>query len=479
MTTTEWIAELRLLLGAECVLTDDTELFTHSYDWWPVAAKWRQQGKQPCRPVAVVRPTTVAAISKLLAWANQHGVPVTPWGAGSAVTGAPLPLHGGISLDMRALNQVLALDELNLLVTVQAGKMGHELEQELNSHGYTLNHSPQSLNRSTVGGWVATRATGQFSSRWGGIEDLVVALTVVLPTGEIVHTKLAPRAAIGPEVRHLFIGAEGTLGVVTIVTLKIFPLASYQRLEAVVFPSIESGLTAMRRIMQADLRPFLVRFYDEDEASHAMQEPTFARCVLFLGFTGVEAVAQAEYATSMAFCREAGGAPLGPAPVAAWLARRFDFSAIERVLAQPGGVAETIEVAHFWGDILATYGALKTALTPLATHVWGHFSHAYPQGTSLYMILLGADADAAAAEARLRQIWEVSMRVALQQGAVISHHHGVGLARLPYLREDLGSAVLPLARVKAALDPNNIMNPGKLGFDPFQQPGQSLGQSFG
>ncbi len=472
MTTGDWIADLRVLLEPACVFTDDAALYNHSFDWWPVAAKWRQQDKQPYRPDAVVRPTTLDAISRLLVWANQRGVPVTPWGAGSAVTGAPLPLSGGISLDMRALDQVLALDELNLLVTVQAGKMGHELEQELNSHGYTLNHSPQSLNRSTVGGWVATRATGQFSSRWGGIEDLVVALTVVLPTGEIVQTKLTPRAAIGPEVRHLFIGAEGTLGVVTAVTLKIFPLASYQRLEAVVFPDIESGLTAMRRIMQADLRPFLVRFYDEDEASHAMQEPTFARCVLFLGFTGIQAVAQAEYATSITFCQEAGGESLGAAPVAAWMARRFDFSAIERVLAQPGGVAETIEVAHFWGSIFATYRSLKTALAPLATHVWGHFSHAYPQGTSLYMILIGEAEDAAAAEARLHQIWEVAMHTALQEGAVISHHHGVGLARLPYLREDLGTAALPLARVKAALDPNNIMNPGKLGFDPFQPPGR-------
>ncbi|MCE7987065.1 MAG: FAD-binding oxidoreductase [Caldilinea sp. CFX5] len=472
MMNRDWIADLRTLLGAAHVFTDDEALQQHSYDQWPVATKWRQQGKQPCRPAVVVRAPTVDAICQLLRWANQQGIPVTPWGAGSAVTGAPLPLHGGISLDLTALNQVVALDPLNLTVTVQAGKLGHELEQELNAHGYTLNHSPQSLNRSTVGGWVATRATGQFSSRWGGIEDLVVALTIVLPTGALVQTKVAPRAAIGPELRHLFIGAEGTLGVVTAVTLKIFPLAPYQRLEALVFPDVASGLTAMRQIMQADLRPFLVRFYDEDEAAHAMQEPTFSRCVLFLGFAGIEAVAQAEYAASLAFCRAAGGEPLGPAPVTAWLARRFDFSSVERVLARPGGVAETIEVAHFWSGILDTYRALKTALAPLATHVWGHFSHVYPQGASLYMILIGEVADAAAAEARLHEIWEVSMRTALQQGAVISHHHGVGLARLPYLSADLGTTAPLLAQVKAALDPSNIMNPGKLGFAPLQQAGR-------
>lgn len=461
---------MRALLGPACVSTNDIELLDHSYDWWPVAAKWRQQGKQPCRPDAVVRPTSVDEISRLLAWANQHRVPVTPWGAGSSVTGAPLPLSGGISLDTRALNKILAVDELNLLVTVQAGKMGDELEKELNDRGYTLNHSPQSLDRSTVGGWIATRATGQFSSRWGGVEDLALALTVALPTGEIVKTKLAPRAAIGPELRHLFMGAEGTFGVVTDVTLRVFPLATFRRLETVVFPGIESGLTAMRRIMQAELRPFLVRFYDEDEASHAMKDPTFSRCVLFLGFAGIETVAMAEYTAGMAICTEAGGKPLGTAPVTAWMARRFDFSAIERVLEKPGGVAETIEVAHFWDGIFDTYRSLKTALAPLATNVWGHFSHVYPQGTSLYMILTGEVKDAAAAEARLHEIWEVAMRAALKQGAVISHHHGIGMARLPYLREDLGAVAQVLSRVKQALDPNNIMNPGKLGFDQFQKP---------
>lgn len=468
MTKTEWVVDLQTMLGTACVLTNEGEISSHSYDWWPVAAKWRQQGKEPYRPDVVVRPTSVEAISRLLAWANQKGVPITPWGAGSSVTGAPLAMSGGISLDMRGLNEVTAVDELNLTVTVQAGKMGHELEQELNSRGYTLNHSPQSLNRSTVGGWVATRATGQFSSRWGGIEDLVVALTVLLPSGECVQTRLTPRAAIGPEVRHLFIGAEGTLGVVTSVTLKIFPLPQVRRLEAVAFSSLEAGITAMRQVMQADLRPYLVRYYDEDEASHAMQDPQFAECVLFLGFAGIEKVVEAEYEASMAFCTAAGGRLLGSAAVDAWMLRRFDFSAIERVLAKPGGVAETIEVAHFWDGIHSTYDALKKALAPLATHVWGHFSHAYPQGTSLYMILIGEAEDAAAAEARLGEIWEVSMKIALQEGAAISHHHGIGLARLPYIVADLGSTAPLLARLKESIDPNNIMNPGKLGFTQFR-----------
>jgi alkyldihydroxyacetonephosphate synthase len=144
--------------------------------------------------------------------------------------------------------------------------------------------------------------------------------------------------------------------------------------------------------------------------------------------------------------------------------RRFDFSAVENLLATAGGLAETIEVAHFWDQILETYLALKGALTPYADEVLGHFSHVYPQGTSLYLILLGRAEDDAAAEARLRTIWEVAMKVALERGAAISHHHGIGLARLPYIEEALGTGMLALRRVKAALDPEDVMNPGKLGL---------------
>ncbi len=470
MPANTWHDSLLQVIPSEQVSTDDDDLLRHSYDTWPVATKWRQQGKQLYRPDVVVRPLGTAEVSRLLAWAGKTGVAVTPWGAGSSVTGAPLPMRGGISLDMSAMNHVLWLDDLNLMVKVQAGKMGHELEAELDRQGYTLNHSPQSLDRSTVGGWVATRATGQFSSRWGSIEDLVLALTVVLPTGEVVETRLSPRAAIGPDVQQFFLGAEGTLGVVTVATLKIFPKAAQRLFETVCFRDVEFGLTAMRKIMRVGLRPFLARLYDQDESRYAMKDTGFAGCALFLGVEGRPAVAQAEYAECLEICRAEGGQRLGPEPAEAWMGRRFDFSLIENILNQPSGLAETIEVAHFWDSILGTYQALKAGLAPLATEVLGHFSHLYPQGTSLYMILLGQAGSAAVAEERLAQIWQVSMRTCLELGAVTSHHHGVGLARLPYVRQDVGSGMIVLDRIKAALDPAGIMNPGKFGFEAALQP---------
>jgi len=444
---------------------DPDVIYEHSYDWWPVTAKWKQQGKQPYQPEVVVFPQSQEEVCKLAVWASDHNIPITPWGAGSAVTGAPLPLSGGITLDVSRMNRVIEIDENNLLVKVEAGKKGDELEAELNARGYTLNHSPQSLDRSTAGGWIATRATGQFSSRWGGIEDLAIAFTVILASGEVVETKLTPRAAIGPDVLHIFIGSEGILGIVSDVTLKIFPLAEQRLFAAIHFASVEAGVAALRQIMQSGLRPFLARFYDEDEARHAMQNAAFSGCVAFLGFEGISAVASAEYDAGISFCKSNGGKLLGGAAVLSWMDRRFDFSTVENILAQPGGLAETIEIAHLWGDILQTYHALKAALQPFATEVLGHFSHVYPQGTSLYMILLGEAEDAAAAEERLLEIWEVAMRICLEKGAAISHHHGVGLARLPYIREELDSNLIVLQRIKDALDPLNILSPGKLGLD--------------
>jgi alkyldihydroxyacetonephosphate synthase len=464
MSAAAWIAELIDLLGAGVVTTQGDELASFAYDQWPLAVKWKNREAQPYRPEAVVRPATTEQVSRLLTWASQKRIAVTPRGAGSGVTGAAIPLAGGIGLDLMGMNRLLVLDETNLLVRAQAGKIGGELEQELNLRGYTLHHSPQSLDRSTVGGWVATRASGQFSSRWGSIEDLISAFTVVLPTGEVVETLPAPRAAMGPDLKHLFIGSEGGLGVIVDVTLKIFPLPEHSRLEAVRFGDLSAGLDAVRVLARADLRPFLVRLYDPDESRSVLREPGFAGCCLFLGFEGSREVAEAEYRVCLEMCVAGGGQVLGPEPVSAWMERRFDFSAVEAALAKPGGYAETIEVAHFWDRISETYAALRAQLTPLAERLFGHFSHVYPQGTSLYMILMGTADDDQQAEERLESIWETSMQVCLEQGAALSHHHGVGLARLPYIRAGLGSGMAVLERLKAALDPAGIMNPGKLGL---------------
>ncbi len=465
---TDWIQSFTEAFPSESWSVAAEELPHYSRDAWPLAIKLSQAGQTPYLPQVIFHPRFLDEVVNVLKWANQNRVPVTAWGAGSGVVGAALPTQGGILLDLSQLNKILVLDEMNLLVKVQAGMMGHHLEAELNSRGFTLNHSPQSLDRSTVGGWIATRACGQFSSRWGGIEDFTLALTVALANGEMITTRLAPRAALGPDIKSLFIGSEGTLGIILDVTLKIFPLAETRLLETISFPSVESGLTGMRRLMQTGLRPFLIRLYAADESLFVARwsgvTPPSNANLFLLGCEGLTDMAQIEYREAMKILRSEGGNMLGPEIAQGWMDHRFDFSGVENRLAQPGGVAETIEVASLWSDILETYQALKKNLSPFAEHVLGHFSHAYPQGVSLYMILLGEVADAQAAASRLREIWEVAMHTSMEHGAAISHHHGIGLARQEYLRQELGASYEVLEQVKRALDPQGILNPGKLAF---------------
>ena len=450
------------LLGPEVVFVSEEERSAHSYDAWPVAAKWKMQGKRPYVPDVVVRPKNVATIQKLVRFAVENHIPITPWGLGSSVTGACLPMQQGITLDLSAMNRTLKIDESNHMVTVEAGKRGSDLEQELNARGFTLGNSPQSLDRSSVGGWLSTRATGQFSSLYGGIEELMVCFSVVLASGEVISTPFAPRSAVGPDLRHIFVGAEGTMGIITEATLKIFPLPEERHFQTIRSRSVPDGLKTMQAIMQSRLRPFLVRFYDEEESRHAMQDPKFQQCAMFLGFEGPRAVVEAEYRLALDLAHGNGGVELGPEAVEAWMQRRFDFSTVENLLAKTGGLAETIEIAHFWSGIYPTYCDLKKALAPYAKEVLGHFSHVYPQGTSLYIILLGEAQNDASAEKAILTAWEKTMEICARYHATISHHHGVGIVRLPYVAQELGTAKTVLEKVKNALDPEAVLNPGKL-----------------
>ncbi|MDR1385997.1 MAG: FAD-binding oxidoreductase [Propionibacteriaceae bacterium] len=446
------------------VVTDPAALDATSHDTWPMTTKWAAVGRHPYRAEAVVKVSSPDQIAALLKAASRAGVPVTPRALASSVTGQPIPTRGGVVLDVNGLPRTRTVNQTDLTVTVSANYLGSALEDELGQLGFTLGHSPQSLLRSTVGGWLSTLATGQFSSLYGGIEDLVVGYTVILATGQSIKLQAKPRAAMGPDLRQLFIGSEGTLGVITEVTLKIFPIAPAESLQTYAIPSVHDGLTFMRAQGAAGLRPFLLRLYDADEAKHAMVDPTFDSCCLFLGSRGLPGLVEAEMAALDELVRQIGGRPLGPAATAAWMERRFDFSSVERQVAKPGGIAETIEVAHYWSGIEGLYEDLKRALAPLADEVLAHFSHVYNQGTSMYMILFAQTADDETAIDRLERIWSTTMDLCLEHGAELSHHHGGGLVRSPYSKRSLGSAHLVLEKVKRALDPAGVLNPGKLGL---------------
>jgi len=461
---TSLVDELVAVVGPHGVSTAPADLESTSHDTWPLSTKQGLIGLHPTKADVLVRASSVEQIQPVLAIATSANVPVTVRALGSSVTGQPLPVRGGIVLDVSNIPASFEVDEINFTVTVTASHNGGELEDALQLRGYTTGMSPQSLYRSTVGGWLSTLATGQFSSLYGGIEDLVVGYTVVLATGEAVELVAKPRAAMGPDLRQIFLGSEGTLGVITSVTLKVFPVAESEHLQTFTMPSVHAGLAFLREQVSLGLRPFLVRFYDTDEARHAMVDPEFATPVLFVGTRGVERLAAAEMEVLTELAERFGGRPIGPEGVHGWLNRRYDFSTVENLLATPGGYAETIEVAHTWRHLEDLHAALKKTLEPLADEVLAHFSHVYPQGSSMYLILLGQVADDRAAIERIESIWATTMQVCLDHGAELSHHHGGGLARSQYSRQSLGSAHLVLRKLKGALDPMGILNPGKLGL---------------
>ncbi len=456
--------DLAAALGRDRVAWDDAALAAHAHDTWPLALLRLHQGRLTSRPACVVRPANTDEVATVLRYANQHRVPVVPFGGGSGVGGGVLPDGATIVVDLRRLDQLLELNETALQVRVQAGMFGHIYEDALQARGYSMGHWPQSVALSTVGGWVATRAAGQYSTRYGSIEDMLLGLEAVMADGRVVRIKSTPRRSAGPDPRHLFLGAEGTAGIVTEATFKVFPLPESRRLLSFAFPDFDAGVEAMRLIVRAGWRPPVMRLYDAVESGrHFGQWQNDERCVLLLLSEGPATLTAAEAEACHAVCAAHGGEPLGEAPVQHWLHERNNVPSLLSFI-ERGFVLDTIEVAAEWDCIHALYGEVVAALrtVPHLLVASGHTSHCYAQGTNIYFTFVAKPDDPAAAEATYMECWARAMDTTLRVGGTICHHHGIGRLRAPWMAAEHGSALDLLRAVKHALDPNGIMNPGVL-----------------
>lgn len=451
-------------LGADAVRWDDETLAQHRRDTWCLSVLRDMRGTLTARPACVVDPTTVEQVSALLQYAKEHRVPVVPFGAGSGVCGGVLPADGMIVIDLRRMNRIVELNETALMVRVQAGMMGHTFEAALNEKGYSMGHFPQSIELSTVGGWVATRAAGQYSTRYGSIEDLLLALEVVLSDGRVVRTRVGPRSATGPDIRQLFLGSEGTLGVVTELTARIFPQPESSVRLSYSFATMHDGLEAIRRIMRAGWKPPVVRLYDGVETARLFTAvSTGDNSLLLLISEGPQALTAAEGKACADICTAAGGTPAGDDPVQHWLGERNHVPGFETFL-QRGFVLDTIEVATTWDHIDELYREVIAALQTVEGIVVasGHSSHSYPQGTNIYFTFVARPDDPARAEETYLACWGQAMEATLRTHGTISHHHGIGRLRVPWMERELGVGLDVLRAIKHTLDPNGIMNPGVL-----------------
>ena len=353
-------ATLSSALGAGAYITAPDELSEYAADtYWPALAA-KAAGTPMSRPDVVVRPRTEEEVATVLAVAHEHHVPVVPWGGGSGTQGGALAVHGGIVIDLRSLDRVIEIDEVSLTVTVQAGKNGRELEAELNARGLMLPHYPASVEWATVGGYIAARGSGVLSTRYGKIEDLVLTLRVATPAFGLMDTVGVPRHAVGPELTQLFVGSEGTLGVITRATLAVVPLPEERRFAAVAFPSVSAGIGAIRRALQLGHRPSVVRMYDE-EATRLAFSPVVGEDLsgvyTVLAFEGESEAAALEERRTLEIAREAGAELLDPALGQRWWDRRYDFYHPPH---QP-------ELPAIWGtlDVVATYARIEAVYDAL------------------------------------------------------------------------------------------------------------------
>lgn len=467
LSEAEHRAGLATEVGADAVRWDGETLAAHRRDTWCLSVLRGMRGELDNTPLCVVSPTSTEAVARALRYCRKHQLAVVPFGGGSGVCGAVLPGDGTVVIDLRRMNRILELNETSLYVRVEAGMMGGEFEAALNRSGYSARNFPQSIDLSTVGGWVATRAAGQYSSRYGNTEDLLLALEAVLPDGHVIRTKVGPRAATGPDLRHVFLGSEGTLGIVTEVTYAIVPLPESTVGHAFSFPSMSAGLDAIRRLVREGWRPPVIRLYDNPEVARLFPDNHSGDNALLLMLSeGAPSLVAAEVAGCRVHCEAVGGSFVGDGPVERWRHHRNQVPTFESLL-EKGLVVDTIEVAATWDRIEALYdnviAALKTV--PGIIVASGHSSHSYPQGTNIYFTFAAFPEDPAKAEWTYLECWAQTMEATLASGGTIAHHHGIGRVRKAWMEREHGAGLDLLRRIKHTLDPHDLMNPGAL-FPP-------------
>ncbi len=494
---------LARIVGPSRVFTDAPNRLLYSADTMTGCVLDRKAGKKLHLPDVIVRPKNAAEVMKIVKLASRTKTPIVPYGAGSGVAGGTVPLHGGIVLDLSRMNAISPVVEKNgkFSVTAEAGVIGHHLELELNEKGYTMGHYPSSLFCASIGGYLAARSAGQLSSKYGKIEDMAEGVEVVLPSGRLVRMG-APVPGF-PKIRSqdLFIGNEGTLGILTRGRFRVFPLPETTLYRGVLFANVAKASEAIRLIMQSGLKPSVVRLYDpldtillrygqkqSGDAAHSsghssgsssgrlyallLKKPTWVqkameglsqKAMLVLAFEGEAHVARAHEAEALEICLSQGGRDQGEGPGLHWLNHRYSASFKLVPLWDQDAVVDTIEVATTWDRLMGLYDAMRQALMPQVLTL-AHFSHAYPEGCSIYFTLVGKKKNHEENRDLYVRMWRDAMEACLKAGGTISHHHGIGFLKGKFLPRELGAGMDFYRTLKKKLDPKGIMNPGKMGL---------------
>jgi alkyldihydroxyacetonephosphate synthase len=474
--------DLRERLGAEHVLTDDAtrRLRTRGKSTFDLLRA--RAGDLADAPDAVVRPGGHDDVEAVLAWATEHRVAVVPFGGGTSVTGGLAARRDGfagvVSLDLVRMKRLLAVDPVSMTATLEPGLRGPEAEALLAEHGLTVGHFPQSFVHATIGGFAATRSSGQSSAGYGRFDALVVGLTAATPRGRL-DLGTAPANAAGPDLRQLLLGSEGAFGVITSVTVRVRHLPETRVYDGWRWPSFAEGAAAMRALAQGGLLPTVVRLSDETETAINLARPDEigdstgstdpgGGCLMITGYEGTPAAVASRRTAVTEVFEGLGGTGLGEEPGRAWVEGRFAAPYLRDSLLDVGVLVETLETATFWSNLDHLYTGVRSALetslaagSPAAPIVLCHISHVYETGCSLYFTVAAKEGDDPLAQ------WAAAKSAAsdamLAAGATITHHHAVGTDHKPWYAREIGEVGVGILRaVKAELDPAGILNPGVL-----------------
>jgi alkyldihydroxyacetonephosphate synthase len=452
----EFLRELEAAVGGRCSSSPDT-LRIYSRDYWPLALLKEVKGEELPLPIAVAWPESLEEVVKLVKLCNEYRVPFVPYAGGSGVIGATI-CERCLVIDVKRMNKVIHLSEEDSYVLVESGIMLRKLEEFLNGRGFTLRHFPQSYPEAAIGGLIATKSVGQYSTKYGGIEDLLIDLEAVAPDGGVIPLRrnIVPRASTGPEIKSLLLGSEGQLGIITKAALKVFKIPPFDYKNSFAFKSFEDALMAVKEIVQSGLTPAVARVYDEDDSSVRFGDGRDLLILILEEYS--KPLLEAKVSEIGRIISRYGGREAGEDYVEKWLEKRFDvISELKKLVVPMGLWFETIETAATWSNLIKIHSKFKEIKKVRGVYaVLAHASHFYEVGACLYFTLT-YEAD----EKVYWDIWREAMRVVLENGGTISHHHGIGLLRREWIFSEIGPSLDYLRRIKSALDPRKLSNPGK------------------
>jgi alkyldihydroxyacetonephosphate synthase len=450
-------------LGPDNVLTDPYDLDRYSGDALSPTRAFGAEDSFERLADVVARPGSTEDVSAVLKLASELRVPVIPFGAGTGVMGATVPTMGGIVLDLQRMNQILAINPVDMTAEVEAGVVLGDLEIALAPHDLMIGHDPYSVPIATVAGTISTNGVGYRAGAHGPMGDQVVALEAVLPDGRVMSTRAVPNQSSGPSLKHLFIGSEGVFGVITKATIRVFRLPEAQVFRGVAFDTFEQGFNAAAELFALGVRPTLVDLTEEDEG-----------IMFHLLFEGFKEGVQANEKRALAVCAQFGGRSMGPEPtVAFWEDRR---QSAENYKVSALGKPRSVRWSRWRGRRGFDYLHLGLPISKvleykeLATEMMSQggvraTEYAIWSRPELFsMLIIPESGTAAESREQLGKTVEQVLQLAQDMGGVMEYCHGVGVKLNHLLAREMGVGQDVVRALKQAMDPNNIMNPGKLGL---------------